>query len=75
MALKSKLAQTIMKFGISMLDYPRSTESQLKSEGTLGGLSSLVECRSVEKIIYKKENVQEWNVINVQSRTVGKFFL
>ena len=32
-----------MKFGISILDYPRSTESQLKSEGTLGGLSSLDE--------------------------------
>ena len=40
MALKSKLAQIIMKFGISMLDYPPSTESQLKSEGTLGGLTS-----------------------------------
>ena len=41
-ALKWKLAQTIMKFVISMLDYPRSTESQLKSEGTLAGLSSWV---------------------------------
>ena len=41
-ALKSKLAQTIMEFGISMLDYPQSTESQLESEGTLGGFPSLV---------------------------------
>ena len=39
-ALKSKLAQTIMQFGISMLDYAQSTESQLKGEGTLGGLPS-----------------------------------
>ena len=49
-ALKSKLAQTIMKFGTSMLDYPRSTEFQLKSEGTLGGLSSWVKMCFAQEI-------------------------
>ena len=38
-----------------MLDYPRSTESQLKSEGTLGGLSSSVDF--VHDINFNKANL------------------
>ena len=44
-ALKAKLGQTITKFGISILDCPQSAKSQIKTEGTLGGLPSLIEVK------------------------------